>query len=130
MCAGWFGEIDEDFDKIIKILAWEAAVGIDGVCVSSLVNTDRKGGAFPIMLQQFRRVIGVAIVRGNVHHKLGRLHYVQGTTEEAVHTCKTNHSDYRYKPSQRGGSSWYSAHNLEGYVTFQQFQNGCNFCTP
>ena len=25
MCAGWFGEIKEDFDKTIKILAREAA---------------------------------------------------------------------------------------------------------
>ena len=71
--------------------------------VSPLVNTDRKGGAFPIILQQFRRATGVAIVRGNVNHKLGRLHYVQGTAEEAAHTCKSNHSDYRYKPSQRWG---------------------------
>ena len=130
ICADWFGEINEGFDKTIKILAQEAAAGIDGMSVSPLVNTDRKGGAFPIMLQQFRRAIGVAIVRGNANHKLGRLHYVRGTAEEAAHTCKSNHSDYRYKPSQRGGSSWYSAHTPEGYATFQQFQNGYDFCMP
>ena len=76
MCVGWFGEINEDFDKTIKILAREAAAGIDGMNVSPLVNTNRKGGAFTIMLQQFRRAIGVDIVKGNANHKLGRLHYV------------------------------------------------------
>ena len=103
MCAGWFGEINKTIDKTIRILAREAAVGIDDMNVSPLVNTGRKGGAFPIMLQQFRRAIGVAIVRGNANHKLGRPHYVRGTAEEAAHTCKTNHRDYRYKPCQGGG---------------------------
>ena len=53
LCAGWFGEINEDFDKIIYTLAREAASGENGMTVSPLINTDRKGGAFPIMLQQF-----------------------------------------------------------------------------
>jgi len=46
-------------------LAQEAASSDHGATISPLVNTDRKGGAFPIMLQQFRRAIGVAIVWGN-----------------------------------------------------------------
>ena len=79
MCAGWFGEINEDFEKIIKILARELAAGEDGVNVSSSVDTDRKGGSSQIMLQQFRRAFGVAIVRANVSHKLGRLQYVRVT---------------------------------------------------
>ena len=86
MCAEWFGEINEDFNKTIKTLAREAAAGMDCMSASPLVNTDRKGGTFPIMLQQFRRAIGVVIVQGNANHKLGRLHYVQGTAEEATHT--------------------------------------------
>jgi hypothetical protein len=130
VCAGWFGEINEDFDKTIKILAREAAAGIDGISVSPLVSTNREGGVFPIIPQQFRRAIGVAMVRRNANHKLGRLHYVRGAAEEAAHTCKANHSNYRYKPSQSGGSSWYSNHTPEGYATFQQFQNGYDFCMP
>ena len=51
MCAGWFSELNKYFDKTIKILAREAAAGIDRKSVPSLVNIDRKGGAFPIMLQ-------------------------------------------------------------------------------
>ena len=130
LCAGWFGEINEDFEKVIVTLAREAAAIEDGMALSPLVNTDRKGGTFPIMLQQFKRAIGVAIVRGHVNHKLGRMHYVRGTAEEAAHTCRTNHSDYRYKPSERGGPSWYAEHTPDGYATFQQFQNGHTFCMP
>ena len=37
---------------------------------------------------------------------------------------------YSYKPSQRGGSSWYLADTPEGYATFKQFQNGYDFCIP
>ena len=76
MCAGWFGEINEDFDKTINILAQEAATGIDRMGVCPLANTDRKAGVIPVMLQQFRRTIGMAIVRGSENHRLGRLHYV------------------------------------------------------
>ena len=81
--------------------------------ISPVVNTDRKGGAFPIMFQQFRKAIGVAIVRGDTHFKLGRMHYVRGTSEEAANTWRTNHSDYRHRRSQKGGSSWYSDHTPE-----------------
>ena len=38
--------------------------------VSLLAKTNKKGGSFPIMLQQFGRAIGVAIVRENNNHKL------------------------------------------------------------
>ena len=96
LVAGGFGEIGEDFDKVITRLAREAAAGDHGLRISPLVNTDRKGGAFPIMLQQFRRAIGVAIVRGNARHKLGRLHYVRTTPEEAAATCRANHSNNRW----------------------------------
>ena len=108
LCAGWFGEINEDFEKVIRTLAREAAAGRDGMAISPLINTDRKGGAFPIMLHQFRRAIGVTIARGNANHKLGRMHYVRGTAEEAAYTCKSNHSDHRYKPSEREGPSCYA----------------------
>ena len=106
LCSGWFGEIGEDFGKVIKQLAREAAAGDGGMTVSLLVNTDRKGGAYSIMLQQFRRAIGVAIARGNAEHKLTRLHYVRATAEEARATCNSHHSRNRWRPG--GTSSWYS----------------------
>ena len=45
---------------------------LDDMTVSPLMNTERKGGTFPMMLQQSRRVIGVTIIRGNSNHTLRR----------------------------------------------------------
>ena len=95
MCSIWFGEIGEDFEKIIRQLAKEASAGDDRLTISPLVNTDRKGGAFSIMLQQFKRAISVTIVRGNAKHKLGRLHYVCATAAEAAAVCRAHHSENR-----------------------------------
>ena len=117
-CAGWFGEINEDFDKIIYTLAREAASGENGMTVSPLINADRKGGAFPIMLQQFRRAIGISIIRGQAKLRLSRLHYVRETVAEAADVCKQNHSERRWNPNQSGHSSWFSEHCPEGYRDF------------
>ena len=38
----------------------------DGAASSTLVNTNMKGSAMPIMLQQFWCVIGIAIVKGEM----------------------------------------------------------------
>ena len=106
LCAGGFGEIGEYFDKAIIRLAREAAAGDHGLRefrhLSIYRPQGRRGGAFPIVLQQFRRAIGVAIVRGNARHKLSRLHYVRTTPEEAAATCRANHSNNRWKQHQHG----------------------------
>ncbi|EJK65266.1 hypothetical protein THAOC_13894, partial [Thalassiosira oceanica] len=90
--------------------------------ISPLVNNDRKGGAFPIMLHQFRRAIGVAIVRGNAQHKLSRLHYVRATPEEAADACSANHSSNRWESHRHGQSNWFSQHKPDGYGTYEQFR--------
>jgi hypothetical protein len=52
------------------------------------------------MHQQFRRAIGVAIVRGNAKHKLGRLHYVgESIMEEAANASTAHHSTNKWNPS-------------------------------
>ena len=130
LCSGWFGDINEDFDKVITILAQEAAAGDHGLRISPLVNNDRKGGALPIMLQQFRRAIGCTIVRGNARLKLSRMHYLRATAEEAAATCRANHSDNKWKKHQHGRSSWFSQHTPDGYRNFEQFRNGYDFCVP
>ena len=48
--AGWFGEVNRDFVEAIKSLARQAAAGEVRMAISPLVNMDRKGGAYPIML--------------------------------------------------------------------------------
>jgi len=130
VCAGWFGEINIDFDKILRQLARKAAAGDHGLRISPLINNDRKGGAFPIMLHQFRRAIGVAIVRGNAQHKLGRLHYVRATPEEAADACRANHSSNRWNSQRHGQSNWFSQHTPDGYGTYEQFRNGYDHCVP
>ena len=99
-----------------------------GLTISPLVNTDRKGGAYPIMLQQFKRAIGVTIVSGNARHKLGRLHYVRSIADEAAHTCRESHSTHRWQANENGRATWFSEHVPEGYSTFEQFRNGYDFC--
>ena len=130
LVVGPFVEVSkEDFEKVLKTLARLAAAGEDGISISPLRNTDRKGGAFIIMLQQFRRALGVMVVRGMANHKLSRLHYVRATAEEAKFTAEANHSNNRWKAGQQRSSSWYSSHTPEGYATYEQFRNGNNFGT-
>ena len=82
MLFGPFGEVNKDFEKVLKTLARLAAASEDGMSISPLRNTDRKRGAFIIMLQQFRRALGVMVVRGMANHKLSRLHYVRATADQ------------------------------------------------
>ena len=62
--AGSFSEIGKDFEAVSKLIAREVASRDDNMTISPLVNTDRNREAYVIMQQQFKRAIGVAIVRG------------------------------------------------------------------
>ena len=70
LCMGGFGEINEDFDKTIQKLAREALAGHDGITILPLLNTDKKGGEYRIMLQQFKRAIAVTTANGHGSHIL------------------------------------------------------------
>ncbi len=129
-CAGWFGEVNKDYKTLITKLAREAAAGDNGMWISPLVNYDRKGGAFQIMLQQFRRAIGVAIIQGNAKHKLGCLHYVRESMEEAANARTAHHSANKWNPSHNGHAGWYNAHTPNRYETYLQFRNGIFFGFP
>ena len=126
LVAGWFGEIGRDFEKTLVVLAKEAAASDFGRTLSPLANTEKKGGAFPMLLQQFRRAIAVSIVRGNAALKMSRLHYVRGTPQEAKQTHQANMSKNKYRPGKRS-YSWYSEHAAPGYDSFQQFKNQRGF---
>ena len=115
---------------MLRTLAKFAAAGEDGMSISHLRNLDKKGGAFAIMLSQFRRALGVTIVRDMANHKLSRLHYVRATAEDAKNTAEVNHSDNRgwnYNSGARSG--WYSKHTPGGYANYEQFRNGNFFGT-
>ena len=62
LCAGGFGEVNVEFLEVIKSLAKQAAAGEVKLAISPLANMGRKGGAYKILLQQFKRAIGVVIV--------------------------------------------------------------------
>ena len=49
LCAEWFGEINEVFEKVIQIIAREAIAGDDGLGMSPLTNSDKKVGAYTII---------------------------------------------------------------------------------
>jgi hypothetical protein len=76
---------------MLRTLAKLAAAGEDGMSISPLRNLDKKSGAFAIMLSQFRRALGVTIVRDMANHKLSRLHYVRATAKDARNTAEANH---------------------------------------
>jgi len=59
--ARGFRDPNKDFNKIISMLAREASLGDHGMIMFPLVYTDIKGGALPLMLQQFKQAIGIAI---------------------------------------------------------------------
>ena len=59
---GAFGDVNDGVEKLVKVLARNAVNTDDGLLVSPLVNTDRKGGAFAIMIQQFKRALNVSLV--------------------------------------------------------------------
>ena len=130
LVAGPNGQLNEDFSKCIATWAGHAAASETGLAVSPLGNTDKKGGAFPILLQQFRRAICVTVVRGMAEHKLRRIHYLRPSREAAKHAAESNHSKNRYKPSERGRASWYKQNTHEGYGGYQQFLNGYYFHVP
>ena len=84
--VGAFGEVNKDFEKLLRTMAKLASSGEDGMSISPLRNLDKKGGAFAIMHHQFRRAVGVTTVRDMANHKLSRLHYVRATAADAKNT--------------------------------------------
>ena len=125
------GQLNEDFSKCIVTWVGHAAASNEiRLTISLLGNTDKKGGAFPILLKQFRRVISSTVVRGMAEHKLRRIHYLRPSREAARHAAESNHSKNRYKSSERGRASWYNQNTHEGYGGYQQFLNGYYFHVP
>jgi len=84
-------------------------------------------GIHTIMLNQFRRAIECAVIRGQAQHNMGHLHYIRATAGESASVYRANYSKMSWKPSQNGRTAWYFAHTPEGCPTFEQFHNGYYF---
>ena len=119
----------EDASKLVTNLARLTAQTDFGKSMSPLVSHSRKGGAFPIMLSQFRRALGCLIARGQAQHLLKRRHYARPSAREAYQTADDNHSKHRSRPkaSMSGYARWWQNFIPEGYGLYQQWRNGKNF---
>ena len=124
LVVGAFGESSTGLLKLVKMWARHAASGDLGAAILPLADTDRKGGAFPIMHQQF--------LRCDWGHDCDRQCSAQTKQDPLPPTDKTrgssgsehtNHSRYRSNNFTQRGAQWYQRHAHEGYGGFQQFQN-------
>ena len=93
LVVGAFGDVNKDLEKMLRTLAKCAAAGEDGMSISPLRNLDKKGGAFVIMNHQFRRALGVTIVRDMTNHKLSRLNGWVGSINHPVIRSKNNNQE-------------------------------------
>lgn len=76
LVTGWFEEINEGLNELITKLARITANRPQAIGMSPLDNSDRNGGAFPIVLQRFRRGLACVIARGNAQHIQSRIHFL------------------------------------------------------
>ena len=107
LCAGPCVEINKDFNKTIRSLVRYAESKKVGNEISSLASSNRRGGSFSIILEQFRQVVTTAIAWRNTRIKHSQIYYVQRTVEakETDNIAKSNHSDNRYN-TNLGRGAW------------------------
>ena len=80
LVAGWSGEVGNCFEQTILVLAKrDSNQWLFERKISPLINTEKKGSAFLMLLQQyFRKAVAIKNMRGNAMLKMSRLHYVRG----------------------------------------------------
>ena len=71
LVIGWYGEVNEGMNKLLVKLARIASNGPEAHGVSPLDNSDRRGGAYPIILQRMRRGLACLIARGQTRQLEG-----------------------------------------------------------
>ena len=129
LVTGWFGEINEGLNELITKLAKITANGPQAVGMPPLDNSDRNGGAFPIVLQRFRRGLACVIARGNARHIQSRIHFLRRTKTEAHNIWKAHKRENRWRPGQYGRHSTFCGPTASGYDEFEQFMNGKHYRT-
>ena len=108
LVIGWYGETNEGLDKLLMKLARIASNGPEAHGVSPLDNSDRRGGAYPIILHRMRRGLACLIARGQTRHLEGRIHYLRKTPDEAHNTWRAHRRDNTWNPSQYGRQGFYA----------------------
>ena len=127
LVIGWYGETNEGLDKLLMKLARIASNGPEAHGVSPLDNSDRRGGAYPIILQRMRRGLACLIARGQTRHLEGRIHYLRKTPDEAHNTWRAHRRDNTWNPSQYGRQRGFDKFIPEGYEGFEQFRSGKSY---
>ena len=100
-----------------------------GGSFSPLFNTDRKGGSYLALIQNFCWVPSVSVVHGHTQHKFVRLHYVRATADKAKQTCRADYSKINTEPCEVT-LSWFYEQMSEDYDTFFRYLNGYDLNMP
>ena len=120
--VGAFGETNAETDALLRTLALHAASTQDGLSISPHSNLHHRHGAYPILLQQFRRALGLAAVRSHAELKLRRLHFIRPTPEEASAAAQRHHRDCpRTDRFSATSPHWFSNNVGDQYHAFHQF---------
>ena len=127
LVTGWFGETNGQLDQLLIKLAKITANGPQAIGMSPLDNSDRNGGAFPIILQRMRRGLACVIARGNARHIQSRIHFLRRNKTEAHNIWKAHKRENRWRPGQYGRHSAFCGPTASGYDEFEQFLNGRHY---
>ena len=127
LVTGWFGEVNEGMNQLLAVLARITANGPQAIGMSPLDNSDRNGGAYPIVLQRMRRGLACVIARGNARHIQSRIHFLRKTRTEAHNIWKAHKRENRWRPGQCGRYGTLCGPTASGYEEFEQFLSGRHY---
>lgn len=118
--AGAFGEVNKEFDDVLKLCARFAVARGDAVYNSPVFDTDEKGNAEAVTLRVYRRSVAATCARGRSLHKRSRLHFVRGSAAEAANVARE--AKEHFTSSGRPGGYGFSArHAPREYAFYEQF---------
>ncbi|EJK78095.1 hypothetical protein THAOC_00024 [Thalassiosira oceanica] len=133
VCAGCFGEINTDFNRIIRQLARKAAAGDHGLRIYLATRQQRpqrrriSNHAPPIQTSDRSRNRARERTTQAKQATLRQGHPRGGRAD----ACRANnHSTNIWESHRHGLSNWFSQHTPEGYRTYEQFRNGYDHCVP
>ena len=114
---GTYAEANKETHELIKFCAQTAAAHEHNARLSPEDLDSLRGSPFQLLLNQFRKVVGVLCIRNVVEEKLQRIMYIRPTKEGAKAAANT--SNRRNNTRTRHGQSWYI--NFRSNKTFDAF---------
>jgi hypothetical protein len=114
---GTYAEANKETHQLIKFCARTAASKEHNARISPEDLDSSRGSPFQLLLNQFRKAVGVLCIRNVVEEKLRRIMYIRPTKEGAKAAANT--SNRRNNARTRHGPSWYN--NFRNNKTFDDF---------